>query len=79
MLVTEETKVLLNFLVFAFDFTVTFRVVGSSKASFNTKTLVESLYELGCELGTTIREDFLQNSVKAENIPIVKISGAFGR
>jgi hypothetical protein len=59
MLVTEETKVLLNFLVLALNFAITFRMVGSSEAGFNTKTFIESMHELGHKLGTAIREDFL--------------------
>jgi hypothetical protein len=38
--VTEELEILLYFLVLALDFAISFRVVGSSEASCNTKTLV---------------------------------------
>jgi hypothetical protein len=75
-LVTEETKVLLNFLILALNFAVIFRMVGSSEASFNTKMLVESTHELSCKLGTTIGEDFLWDSVKAEDIPVVEVGSA---
>jgi hypothetical protein len=58
-LVTEETKILLNFLVLAFDFAVTFWVVGSSEAGLDTKMFVESMHESGRKLRTAIEEDFL--------------------
>jgi hypothetical protein len=78
MLVTEETKVLLNFLVLVLNFAVTFRVVGSSEAGLNTKSFVESTHELDRELGTMIGEDFFWNSIKAEDISVVKIGSVFG-
>jgi hypothetical protein len=75
--VIEEMKILLNFLVLALDFAVTFGMVGSCEASSNTKTFIESMHELGRELGTTIREDFLWDSMKAEDVSVMKISSAF--
>jgi hypothetical protein len=74
--VTKESKVLLYFLVFMLNFAITFRVIDSSEASFDTKTLVESIHKLGCKLQTTIGEDFLWSSVEAEDVPIVKIGSA---
>jgi hypothetical protein len=79
MLVTEEMEVLLSFLVLALNFAITFRVVGNSEAGSNTETFVKSTHESGCKLGAVIREDFLWDSIKAEDIPIVKISSVFGR
>jgi hypothetical protein len=57
--VTEEMKVLFYFLVFALNFAISLRMVGSSEAGLNTKMLVESTHKLGCKLWTAIREDFL--------------------
>jgi hypothetical protein len=74
--VTEKTEVLFYFLVLALNFAISFRMVGSSEASFDTKMLVESTYKLGHKLWTAIREDFFWNSVKIENIPVVKVSSA---
>jgi hypothetical protein len=74
--VTEETEVLLYFLVLALDFAISFEMIGSSEAGFNTKTLIESMHESGCKLRTTIGEDFLWDSVKTEDIPVVKIGRA---
>jgi hypothetical protein len=48
-------------------------MLGSSEASLNTKTLVEGMHELSCKLGTVIREDFLWNSMKTEDVLVVKI------
>jgi hypothetical protein len=78
MFVTEETEVLLNFLILALDFAITLGVISSSEASLDTKLFVECIYELGRELGTTIGENFLWNSVKAEDILVVKIGSTFG-
>jgi hypothetical protein len=71
--IIEETKILLYFLILALNFAVTFKVIGPSEAGFDAKMLVESTHKMGRKLGTVIREDFLRDSVKAEDIPIVKI------
>jgi hypothetical protein len=63
-------------LVLAFHFAVNLRMVGSSEAGFNTKVLVKGSYETGSKLQATIREDLLQNSVKAKYIRVVDISSA---
>jgi hypothetical protein len=78
-LVTEEMKILLYFLVFALNFAVSFRMIGSSEASLNTKTFIESTHKLSRKLRTAIREDFLRDSVKAEDIPVVKIGSTLSR
>jgi hypothetical protein len=70
---------LLYFLVLALDFAVSFRMIGSSEASLDTKMFVESAYESGRKLGATIGEDFLRDSVKVEDIPIMKIGSTFSR
>jgi hypothetical protein len=77
-LVTEETKVLLYFLVFALNFTVSFRMIDSSEASVDTKTLVESAHESGCKLRIAIGEYFLWDFIKVKDIPVVKIGSALG-
>jgi hypothetical protein len=66
-------------LILALDFAIIFRVIGSSEASFDTKMSVESMHESGCKLGAAIREDFLWDSVKSENIPVVKLGSTLGR
>jgi hypothetical protein len=78
MFVTEETEILLYFLVLALNFAISFRMIGSSEASLDTKTFVESVHELDRKLKTAIREDFLRDSVKTEDIPVVKIGSSFG-
>jgi hypothetical protein len=57
--VAEKTKVLLYFLVLMLDFAITFRMIGSSEASLNTKMFVESTHKSGRKLETAIGEDFL--------------------
>jgi hypothetical protein len=52
--ITEETKILFYFIVLSFDFTIIFRMVSSSEASFNTKIFVESMHELGYKLQTVM-------------------------
>jgi hypothetical protein len=70
--VTEEAKILLNFLILVLNFAVSFRVIGSSEAYSNTKLFVESIHKSGCKLWAAIREDFLWNSMEAEDVLIVK-------
>jgi hypothetical protein len=72
---TKQAKVLFDFLVFALYFAVTLRIVGSSKAGLDTKTLVESSHKTGSKLQASIGEDFLWNSVEAEYIRVVDVSG----
>jgi hypothetical protein len=76
--IAKQVKVLFSFLVLALYFAVTLRMVGSSEAGLNTKVLVESSHETGSELRALIREDLLRNSVEAEYIGVVDISGTFG-
>jgi hypothetical protein len=77
--VTEETKVLLYFLILALHFAISFRMIGSSEAGLNTKTFIESTHKTGRKLRAAIGEDFLWDSVEAEDIPVVKIGSAFSR
>jgi hypothetical protein len=53
-------------------------MVGSSKASLDTKVLVEGSHEMGSKLRTPIREDLLRDSMKAEYIGVVDVSGTLG-
>jgi hypothetical protein len=59
LFITKQAKVLFNFLVLALHFAVILRMVGSSEAGLDTKTLVESSYKTGSKLWAAIREDFL--------------------
>jgi hypothetical protein len=76
--VTEEIKVLFYFLVFALYFAISFRIIGSSEASFDTKMFVESAHKSGRKLRAAVGEDFLRDSVKTEDVPIVKIGSILG-
>jgi hypothetical protein len=76
--ITKQAKVLFNFLVLAFHFAVTSRIVGSSETGLDTKALIESSYETGSKLQALIREDFLWDSMKTEYIGVMDVSGTLG-
>jgi hypothetical protein len=69
---------LFNFLVLALYFAVTLWIVGSNKASLDTKALVECSHETSSKLQAAIGEDLLRNPMKAEYIRVVDVSGNFG-
>jgi hypothetical protein len=78
LFIAKQAKVLFNFLVLALYFAVTLRMVGSSKAGFDTKALVEGSHETGSKLRTAIGEDLLRDSVEAEYVGVVDVSGTLG-
>ena len=59
----KEPKEFLYFLIFAFDFVIAFRMVGSCKSGFDAEALVKCSHVPDCKLGSTIWEDFLQEIV----------------
>jgi hypothetical protein len=73
--ITKQAKVLFNFLVLAFHFAVTLKMVGSSETGLNTKILVEGSHETGSELRAMIGEDLLWDSMKAKYIGVMDVSG----
>jgi hypothetical protein len=78
LFITKQAKVLFNFFVLALHFAIILRMIGSSKASFNTKALVEGSHKTGSKLWTPIGEDLLWNSVEVEYIEVVDVSGILG-
>jgi hypothetical protein len=76
--ITKQAKVLFNFLVLAYHFAIILEMIDSSETGFNTKALVEGSYKMGSKLQTLIREDFLWNSMKAEYIRVMNVSGTLG-
>jgi hypothetical protein len=78
LFITKQAKVLFDFLVLTLYFAVTLWMVGSSKASLDTKVLVEGSHETGSKLWAPIREDLLWNSVEAEYVRAVNIGGTLG-
>jgi hypothetical protein len=76
--ITKQAKVLFDFLVLALYFAVILRMVGSSKAGLYTKTLVEGSHETSSKLQAPIGEDLLRDSVEAEYIGVMDVSGTFG-
>jgi hypothetical protein len=69
---------LFDFLVLAFHFAVTLRMVGSSEPGLDTKALVESSHETGSELRAPIREDLLRDSMEAEYVGVMDVRGTLG-
>jgi hypothetical protein len=76
--ITKQAKVLFDFLIFVLYFAVTLRMVGSSKAGFDTKALVEGSHEMGSELRAPIGEDLLWDSVEPEYVGVVDVSSTLG-
>jgi hypothetical protein len=76
--ITKQAKVLFDFLVLAFYFAVTLKMVGSSKAGLDTKALVEGSYETGSKLRTAIGEDLLRDPMEVEYVGVVDVSGTLG-
>jgi hypothetical protein len=74
LFITKQAKVLFNFLVLAFHFAITLRMVGSSETGLNTKALVKGSHETGSKLWATIGEDLLWNSMKAEYVRVMDVS-----
>jgi hypothetical protein len=72
--ITKQVKVLFDFLIFAFHFAITLRMVGSSEAGLDTKALVESSHKTSSKLQAAIREDLPRDSVEAEYIEVVDVS-----
>jgi hypothetical protein len=77
--ITKQAKVLFNFLILVFNFTVTLWMVGSSEAGFDTKALVEGSHKTGCKLRAPIGEYLLWDSVKAEYVGVMDVGGTLGR
>jgi hypothetical protein len=75
--ITKQAKILFDFLVLVFYFAIILRMVDSSETGLNTKALVKGSHEIGSKLQATIREDLLWNSMKAEHIGVIDISGTF--
>jgi hypothetical protein len=69
---------LFDFLVLALYFAITLRMVGSSKAGFDTKALVEGSHKTGSKLRAPIGEDLLWDSVEPEYAGVVDVSGTLG-
>jgi hypothetical protein len=69
---------LFDFLVLAFYFAITLRMVGSSKTGLDTKALVEGSHETGSKLRAPIGEDLLRDSMEAEYVGVMDVGGTLG-
>ena len=76
-LVGKHPKVLFDISVFALDFAIALRVIGSSQTSFDTETLVERAHKPGGKLWAAVREYFLRDAVKLEDVLVVEFGSAF--
>jgi hypothetical protein len=76
--ITKQAEVLFDFLVLALHFAIILRMVGSSKASLDTKVLIEDSHETDSKLRALIGEDLLWNSMTAEYIGVVDVSSTLG-
>ena len=59
---TEDPKMCLNLLVDMFCFAVRLGVIGGGKGEVIVEEFAKLLGKGGCELGTTIRDDFIIES-----------------
>ena len=76
-LVAEDAKVLFDFLIHAFSFTIALRVVSGSETCFNVEVLIQGSHEMCSKLQATITVDLLWNAVESEYVFVVKVSDTF--
>ena len=62
-LIGEKTEILFQFLVDPFRLSISLRVVGCGGCQINSKKPVEFLGEFRYKLGTSIRDDFLRETM----------------
>jgi hypothetical protein len=77
-LITKQAKILFDFLVLAFHFAVTLRMVGNSESDLDIKALIESFHEMSSKLWAAIREDLLWNPMKTEYVGVMDVSNTLG-
>ena len=70
-LVAEDAKVLFDFLIHMFGFTIALRVVSRSETCFNAEVLVQGSHETCCKLWAAIGVGLSRDAVKSENVFVV--------
>jgi len=78
-LMGEELEILFQFLVDPFHLSITLRVVGSGGCQLNSEYPVEFPGEFRYELGTSIGDDFLRETVVFPHMVEEKVCGSGGR
>ena len=71
--IAEEFQVLLNFLVCMFHLPVTLWVVCGHEACIDSEFLVEFSHQFCGELGSSVWNEFLRNSMKLEIFSVVQV------
>ena len=70
-LVAEDAKVLFDFLVHAFCFTIALWVVSGGETRFDAEVLVQGSHETCCKLRAAVRVCLSWNTVESENVLVV--------
>ena len=73
MVVNEDGQVSFDLLINPFHLTISLGVVGRGEVSFNAKSPVQVLHELGVKLGSSVVDDLLGNAVESENLVSVHL------
>ena len=78
VLVAEDAKVLFDFLIHAFGFTVALWMVSGGETRFDAEVLVQGSHETCCKLRAAIRVCLSRDAVESENVFVVQVSYTFG-
>ena len=70
-LVAEDVKVLFDFLIHTFGFTIALRVVSGSETCFDAEVLIQGSHETCCKLRAAIRVCLSRDAVESENVLVV--------
>ena len=70
-LVAEDAKVLFDFLIHTFGFTIALWVVSRSETCFDAEVLIQGSHETCCKLQAAIGVYLSQDAVESENVFVV--------
>ena len=77
-LITEDAKVLFDFLVHMLCFIIALWVVSGGETCFNAEMLIQGSHETCCKLQAAIGVYLSRNAVESENIFVVEVSHTYG-
>ena len=77
-LVTEDVKILFDFLIHTFSLTVALRVVSCSKTCFDAEVLIQGSHETCSKLRAAIRVCLSRDAMESEYILVVQVSHTLG-